>query len=54
MRQRNIVWHAAQQVHLEDKALYGFSNPILIIGRDNHSGRCLDLRSTQSLKGTTT
>ena len=44
----------SQQVLLEDKALYGFSNPILIIGRDNHCGRCLDLRSTKSLHWTAT
>ena len=44
----------SQQVLLEYKALYGFSNPILIIGRDNYCGRCLDLRSTKSLHWTTT
>ena len=39
----------SQHALLEDKALYGLSDPILIIGRDNHRSRCLDLRSTQSL-----
>ncbi len=56
----SVFWPCArriplsQQVLLEDKALYGFSNPILIVGRDNHCGRCLDLRSTESLHWNTT
>ena len=56
----SVFWPCArriplsQQVLLEDKALYGLSNPILIIGRDNHRGCCLDLRSTKSLHWTAT